>query len=173
MLAATYTAQLVALVVGLAGCGSNAHHPGPAPTPHRDAPAGPVSIPRPATRLGADDADDDEPHAARSQVAHARSVGTHFFRTYLAFLYGRLPAQRVIGVDRTLRRELENGHANTTPAARTARPRVSHLSLSSAGPPVSVVAVAAVTTACCAPPSHLTATLEPHGGTWLVVAVTG
>jgi hypothetical protein len=164
--------MVLALGLGLAGCGPNAHCHSPAASAHRAAPAHPAAVLRPATRLAAADADDDEPRASTSQVSNARSVATHFFSTYLAFLYGQLPARRVTGVDRTLRHDLENGQATTTPAERTARPRVSHLSLSSAGPPVSVVAVAAVTTGCCAP-SQLTATLEPGGRGWLVVAVSG
>src|SRR5271154_4708460 len=133
-------AIVLALVVGLAGCGSHAHHRNPAPTAHRAAPTDPMSVLRPAARLAADDADDDaEPHASTSQVSDARSVVTHFFKTYLAFLFGRLPARRVTGVDHALRWQLAHGHATFTPAERTARPRVSHLSLSSAGPPVSVV----------------------------------
>ena len=156
------------------------HHRTAAAVRHRAAATGPDRRARHAATGGlppahagtTDDVDDDEPHASRPQVSDARAVATHFFRTYLAFLYGRLPARRVTGVDRTLRCQLEHGHATTTPAERAARPRISHLSLSSAGPPVSVVAVAVVTTACCAP-SQLTATLEPHGRGWLVVAVSG
>jgi hypothetical protein len=73
------------------------------------------------------------------QVSDARSVARALFATYLAFLYGRIPARRISGVDPTFRWQLEHGHATTTPAERVSRPRISHLSLSSAGPPISVV----------------------------------
>ena len=117
--------------------------------------------------------DDDEPHAAASQVSPARSVARAFFSSYLAYLYGRLPPARVAAVDQGLRWELERGHATTTPAERASRPRVARLSTTSSGPPVSVVAVAIVT-AGRGPASRLTATLElRRRRTWLVVAVAG
>jgi hypothetical protein len=133
---------------------------------------GPYTPLGPAQHVAGGDVEDDEPHASRTQVSDARSIARGFFTTYVAFLYGRLPAQRVTGANPTLRRDLEEGHATTTPAERTARPRIEHLSLSPTGPPVSVAALAIVTTGCCSP-SHLSATLEPHRGGWLVVAVDG
>jgi hypothetical protein len=114
--------------------------------------------------------DDDEPHAAASQVSSARSVARAFFSSYLAYLYGRLPPARVAAVDRGLRWELEREHATTTPAEGASRPRVARLSTTSSGPPVSVVAVAIIT-AGPGPASRLTATLKLHRRTWLVVAV--
>jgi hypothetical protein len=121
---------------------------------------------------GTGSGDDDEPHATASQVSPARSVARAFFSAYLAYLYGRLPPARVAAVDRGLRWELEREHATTTPAERASRPRVARLSTTSSGPPVSVVAVAIVT-AGRGPASRLTATLERHRRTWLVVAVAG
>jgi hypothetical protein len=170
------------LLLGCFGCGTATQHPTPAHlgpgTPatspvRRDRRAAPGrAVPRPPAPDSAEDLDDDEPHASTSQVTDARAVATHFFTSYLAFLYGRLPAKRVTGAAPNLRRELQQGHATTTPAERDARPRIAHLSLTPAGPPVSVVAVAVITTAC-REPSDLTATLEPHAGSWLVVAVSG
>ena len=115
---------------------------------------------------------DEEPHAASSQVPAARSVARTFFRSYIAFLYGRLPPSRVAEVDPGLRSQLEQGRGTTTPAERATRPRIAHLTLSSSGPPISVLAVATVTARCCRS-STLAATLEPQHGAWLVVAVTG
>jgi hypothetical protein len=169
------------LILGLSGCGTSAHHPTPAhirdgaaATPdRRDRPGSPGrAAPRPTAPDSAEGLDDDEPHASTSQVTDARAVATHFFTGYLAFLYGRLSAKRVTGADPRLRGQLQHGHTATTPAERDARPRIAHLSLTSAGPPVSVIANAVITTACCES-SHLTATLEPHAGSWLVVAVSG
>ena len=174
---------VLALALALAGCGATSHHDRPpstgraahaaqrdrrdqhtATSPHT--PLGPAQHGTPG------DAEDDEPHASRTQVSDARSIARAFFTTYVALVYGRLPAARVVGADPNLRRDLEQGHATTTPAERAARPRIEHLSLTPAGPPVSVIALAIVITGCCSP-SRLTATLEPHGRGWLVVAVNG
>jgi hypothetical protein len=175
---ATLVVIWVALMLGFAGCGATGPERTAAPVGHRTAATGldrrdrrTASGGLPPVQARPNDDFDDEPHASGLQVSVARSVASAFFTTYVAFLYGRLPASRVTGVDRTLRRELENGHARTTPAERLSRPSISHLSLSPAGPPVSVVAIAVLTTACCTP-SHLTATLEPRDRSWLVVAVT-
>jgi hypothetical protein len=176
-------AIVLALVVGLAGCSAKSDRatPGPAGRVARNGQPdhgdrrtaiGSDTPPGPALRGARDDVEDVEPHASRAQVSNARSIARAFLTTYVAFLYGRLPVQRIAGVDPNLRRELEQGHATTTPAERAARPRIEHLSLSPAGPPVSAVALATVTTGCCTP-SHLSATLEPHRGGWVVVAVNG
>jgi hypothetical protein len=171
---------VLALVFGLAGCGTRSHHD----RSHTTRPAAHAAQPDqhdrhstsaelpPGQAATDDDVDEDEPHASRLQVSDARSVATAFLRTYLAYLYGRLPATRVTGAAPALHRELAQGHATTTPAERATRPHISRITLTSAGPPISVVAVAVVTTACCAP-SQLTATLEPHDNRWLVVAVNG
>jgi hypothetical protein len=94
---------------------------------------------------GTGSGDDDEPHAAASQVSSARSVARAFFSSYLAYIDGRLPPARVAALDQSLRWQLERDRATTTPAERASRPRVAHLSTTSSGPPVSVVAVAIVT----------------------------
>jgi hypothetical protein len=160
----------------LAGCGSQARRTTP-PQPVRaeENPAlGNATIPSQTQTqrsggTGSGD-DDDEPHAAASQVSSARSVARAFFSSYLAYIDGRLPPARVGAVDQGLRWQLERDRAQTTPAERASRPRVAHLSTTSSGPPVSVVAVAMVT-AGPGPASRLTATLEPHRRTWVVVAV--
>ena len=171
---------VLALALALAGCGANSHHDRPPPTGRaraakrdprdRQAATGPYTPLGPAQHGAGGDVEDDEPHASRTQVSDARVVARDFFTTYVAFVYGQLPATRVIGAAPALHRELAQGHATTTPAERAARPRVEHLSLSPAGPPVSVIALANVTTGCCSP-SRFSATLEPHGGGWVVVAV--
>ena len=83
------------------------------------------------------------------------------------YVYGH-----VAGADHRLRAQLAHGQATLTPAERASRPHLAHLSITAAGPPVSVVAVALVNVAP-GPPSPLTATLEPRRGKWLVVAITG
>ena len=171
-----------ALALGLAGCGATSHHDRSDTTGRaahaqqdgrgRHTATGPYAPPG-RTQHGAEgDVEDDEPHASHIQVSDARSIARAFFTTYVAFLYGRLPPARVIGAGPTLRRDLEHGHATTTPAERAARPRIEHLSLTPTGPPVSAIATTNVITGCCSP-SHLSATLEPHRGGWLVVAVNG
>jgi hypothetical protein len=175
------SATAASLILGLSGCGTAAHHPTPAHIRHgtaatpdrRDRRASPdQASPRPTAPDRAEGLNNDEPHASTSQVTDARAIATHFFTSYLAFLYGRLPATRVTGTDPKLRRQLQHGHATTTPAERAARPRIAHLSLTPAGPPVSVVAVATVT-APCGESSDLTASLEPNAGSWQVVAISG
>jgi hypothetical protein len=118
------------------------------------------------------DDDDDEPHAATAQVSAARPVVRAFFASYVAYLCGRRPARHVAGANESLRAQLEHGHATLTPAERASRPHLAHLSITSAGPPVSVTAVALVNLG----PrrsSRLTATLESRRGKWVVVAITG
>jgi hypothetical protein len=173
----TISVGVLAVVLALTGCGSRQSPRSPVPrTRHTsDAGFGPATVPdTPASRSAGMPShdDDDEPHAAMSQVAAARSVAKAFFSSYIACLYGRLPARDVTGADRSLRWQLEHGHATTTPAERASHPRLAHLSLVSAGPPVSVVATVVVTV------DHgqsvrLTATLEPHRRAWLVAAVAG
>jgi hypothetical protein len=174
---------VLALAPGLAGCGATSQHDRSHTTPRaahatqqdrrdRHTATGPNTPLGLAQHRAEGDVEEDEPHASRTQVSDTRAIARAFFTTYVAFLYGRLPAARVVGADPNLRRDLEQGHATTTPAERAARPRIEHLSLSPAGPPVSIVALAIVTTGSCSP-SHLSATLEPHGTRWLVVAVNG
>jgi hypothetical protein len=107
-----------------------------------------------------------------SQASAARAAARAFFSSYLAYLYGRLPGRDVIDADQNLRWQLEHGQATTTPAERAEHPRIAHLSLASAGPPVSVVATALVDIDH-GQPLRLSATLEPHRRTWLVVAIGG
>lgn len=174
---------VVALVLGLAGCGATSHHDRSHTTGQaahaaqpdhgdRHPEAGRNTAPgsgRPGT---GSDVEDDEPRASPARASDARSIARAFFTKYVAFLYGQLPATRVTGAAPALHRELAQGRAATTPAERAARPRIGHLSLSPAGPPVSVVAVVVVTTGCCAS-SRLIATLEPLSARWLVFAVNG
>jgi hypothetical protein len=174
MLALT-AAFLVALVTG---CGSQARQTTAPALAHpiraeKNPAVGDATIPSRTQTQGSGSTgsgDDDEPHAAASQVSSARSVARAFFSSYLAYVYGRLPPTLVAAVDQGLRRQLEHDRATTTPDERASRPRVARLSIASSGPPVSVVAVAVVTTGP-GPTLRLTATLEPHRRTWLVVAV--
>ncbi len=171
----------VVLAAALTGCGSKAGQ-SPPPVVARHAPTGNHTAPLRATSLAqrptsppgasALPSDGDEPHAATAQASAARTVARAFFSSYVAYLYGRLPATRVVGSDQALRWQLEHGRATTTPAECASRPRIAHLSLASAGPPISVVAVAVIDVDHDRP-SRLTATLEPYLRTWLVVAITG
>lgn len=155
----------VVLAAALTGCGSKAGSSAP-PVVARHAPTGNRTAPPRATSLA------QRPTAATAQLSTARTVARAFFSSYVAYLYGRLPATHVVGSDQALRWQLEHGRATTTPAERASRPRIAHLSLASGGPPISVVAVA-VMDVDHDRPSRLTATLEPYLRTWLVVAITG
>lgn len=172
-------ASWLALLAGtacLAGCGSGGSGPPAAvsrtaststATPPVAAGAEMSTTPaRPAP--GAPDGD-TEPHARRSQLSTARAAARAFFETYVAYLSGRLPAERVADVSPSLRAQLESGRAETTPAERAWRPRIGRIDVAIAGPPVSVTAVDPGPSG----RSQLTATLEPAGRTWRVVAVGG
>jgi hypothetical protein len=170
----------VLLAAALAGCGpphapaspvtrhlqtAEHHVPGPAIGPRRA-----TTAPPPVHTPG--DPDDDEPHTATTQLSAARPVARAFFASYIAYLYRRRPPTRVAEADPALRAQLEHGHAKLTPTERASRPHLAHLSITSAGPPVSVVAVALVDAGPgCS--SRLTATLEPRRGKWVVVAIAG
>jgi hypothetical protein len=171
---------MVVLAAALAGFGSQQARSSPV-TRHPHAPQsqvpGPATRPRRATSAPPSvhitgDPDDDEPHAATAQLSAARPVARAFFVSYIAYLYGRRPASHVAGAAQSLLAQLDHGHATLTPAERASRPHLAHLSITSAGPPVSVVAVALVDLGR-GPSSRLTATLEPRRGTWLVVAIAG
>ena len=64
----------------------------------------------------------------------------------------------------------ESGRAETTPAERASHARIGRVYVAIAGPPVSVTAVAFLELGP-GQPSQLSATLEPAGRTWRVVAV--
>ncbi len=167
------------MAAALAGCGSSAPR-GPVPVLRPRASAAPNRVAAnavsaatagpPARSIGASDDGDSEPHASHAQVSAARKVARAFFASYVAFLYGRMPARHVRDTDGSLRLQLAGAHATATPAERASRARIARVSLISSGPPISVIAVAVVTVAD-GPPTQLTATLEPHDETWIVVAV--
>jgi hypothetical protein len=167
------------LITALAGCGTQ-QHPGSAVARHPQMTQ--HHVPATATgrrratistrRVHMPDDTDDEPHAATAQLSAARPVARALFASYIAYLYGRRPARHVVGADQRLRAQLDRGRATLTPAERAARPHLAHLSITSAGPPVSVVAVALVNVGR-GPSSRLTATLEPRRGKWVVVAIAG
>jgi hypothetical protein len=115
---------------------------------------------------------DDELQAVTAQVSAGRPAARAFFASYIAYLYGQRPARRVAGANQSLRPHLDHGDATLTPAERASRPHLTHLSITSAGPPVSVVAVALIDVDA-GRSSRLTATLEPRRGKWLVVAIAG
>jgi hypothetical protein len=170
----------VVIAAALTGCGSP-HGPASPVDRHPDTPQsqvpGPATRPRQATTAPppvhvTGDPDDDEPHAAGAQVAAAWPVARAFFDSYIAYLYRRRPPGRVAGADPSLRAQLEHGQSTLTPAERASRPHLAHLSITSAGPPVSVIVVAVVNVGP-GRSSRLTATLEPRRGKWVVVAIAG
>lgn len=182
MFRATLLSSAVALLTTLPGCGRYPPGRGASaavrpvqPARHASTPRHTTRGPHPATLVAHADAvdadDDDEPHASHTQVSSARHVARAFFTAYLAYLDGQLPARDVTSTDQGLRWQLEHGHAITTPAERASPPHIARLSLSSSGPPISVTAVAVVTTAD-SQASQVTATLEPHHSARLVVTVS-
>ena len=161
----------------IAGCGATTPPP-PAST------SVPAQLGRPITAIGATrpprsaqsrlslpPLKESEPTASARAVDRARPAARGFFATYLDFLYARLPATKVTDVDRQLRSQLDGGEAVITPAEHTAKPRILHLSISPAGPPLSAIATATVLAN--GRRYQLTATLEPRGGSWIAVAVDG
>lgn len=171
-------ASLVAAAT-LAGCGLDLGQSAPpaevAPpsttsTPFPPAAAAPPTV-RGSSEGGAKTSRiDDEPHARRSQLSIARGVARAFLDTYVPYLYGRLPAERVADASPALRHQLASGRAEPTPAERSSRPRIARLSVAATGPPVSVTVVAVVRSGL-DESWRLTATVEPSGRRWLVVAI--
>jgi hypothetical protein len=102
-------------------------------------------------------------------VRAARRAATRFFASYLLFLYGRLPASGVADASESLQSELCQGTSLVTPAERRARPRLLRVTVVPSGPPASALASAFVLANGTTHP--LTATLEPRGRAWIVVAV--
>lgn len=171
----THLAGAVAAAAALVGCGS--HH-GPRPSAAHSPEAGRSSTPPPAvvapssTQVSGSAPppnSDAGSRAATAQVSAARPVARAFFNSYVAYLYGRLPARDVVSVDGTLRWQLEHGRSNITQGERASRPRITHLSVATAGPPVSVVTIAVVDGG--VQLARLSATLEPYHRTWRVVAI--
>ena len=105
----------------------------------RDPPASPAAT---GPRSGRDD--DEEPSATWPQVAAARRVASAFFHSYIAYLYGRAPARQSQRRRPGSSPQLAQGHATITPAERASHPRLTRLAVASAGPPVSVIAIAFV-----------------------------
>lgn len=178
MFTANWLASLAATAC-LAGCASGSSRPPsvvsrtastPTTTPTGAVVAAPS--PRPSGRAPSVEAGDTERHARRSQLSTARAAARAFFETYVAYLSGRLPAERVADVSPELRARLESGRAGTTPAERASHPRLGRVHVSIAGPPASITTVAFVQSGP-GQRSRLTATLEPARRTWRVVAVGG
>ena len=172
-----YVSRLATLAAAacLAGCASGGSRSPTAVTRTASTSAvavAPTRSPPPAVRApGASDGD-SERRARQSQLSTARAVARTFFPTYLAYLSGRSPAKRVADVSPALRSQLGSGRAETTPAELASDPRIGHVYVVLAGPPLSVTAVAFVE-AVPGQQSRITATLEPAGRTWRVVAVGG
>lgn len=121
----------------------------------------------------------DPPPPARDRSEHtgvrgldrARRTATSFFESYLRFLYGRIAPNEVGPVDPELRSQLRDGRARITPAERTTTLRILHITVSPAGPPASATATATVLAGRIQ--HQVTATLEPRGLDWIVVALSG
>jgi hypothetical protein len=110
-------------------------------------------------------------HVDRSELPAAREDARAFFTSYVAYLYGQLPVRRIIDLSPSLRRQLDSGRAEATPAERAARARITRLTVTIGHEPATVVAVAVVRAG--GEGSQLTATLQPSGSTWRVAAVAG
>lgn len=174
-------ASLLLVAAMLAGCGADAERrttparSGRSPAVQSASSRAAAPPPEPTGASAGDRSstgEDSERNAGRAQLSVARGVARAFFISYLAYLYGRLPATRVMDTSPGLCRQLRSGHAEATPAERSSRPRIARLSMATAGPPLSVLAVALIRTGD-DEPSRLTATLEPGGRRWRVVAISG
>jgi hypothetical protein len=131
---------------------------GGSPAETRQAPTAPLPAPLLQT----------EPSAQARVLKPARRAALRFFTAYLRFLYGETTSGQVRAVDPQLRSELQQP-ARLTPAERAARPVVAHVSVTRAGPPLSVLATATILVDQAR--YQLTATLEPQHGNWVVVAI--
>jgi hypothetical protein len=160
--------------VVVASCGSGVSKPGArlghpiqvvgaghAPTPL--AGRSPVAHPPPLAQ--------SEPAASRGALGAARQAALRFFPGYVRFVYGRVPADKLLDVSAQLRAELSERTDLVTPAEQAAKPQILRLSVAASGPPVSVTAIADV--AAGGGSYELAATLEPTHGRWTIVAVDG
>jgi hypothetical protein len=112
-----------------------------------------------------------EPVASAPDLANVRRTAERFFAAYVRFLYARIPASAVPDIDPQLRSQLALARPLVTPAERSAQPKLVHLTVSTAGPPVSAIATATISSS---PGRYrLTVTLEPRHRSWIVVAVDG
>ena len=112
-----------------------------------------------------------EPVAADPDLAKVRRTADRFFAAYVRFLYGRIPASALPDIDARLRSQLARARPLVTPAERSAVPKLVHLTVAAAGPPVSAIATATISSF---PGRYrLTVTLESRHRRWIVVAVDG
>ena len=110
-----------------------------------------------------------EPVIAPDDLGAARRTARQFFAAYVRFLYDRARAPKGPNVSRQLQSQFRDQTARITPAERATRPRILHVTVAAAGPPMSATATATVLSG--GSRSRLTATLEPHDGRWIVTAV--
>jgi len=110
-------------------------------------------------------------HVDRSQLSAARENARAFFTSYVAYLYGQLSVRRVTDLSPSLREQLDSDRAEATPAERSAHAWITHLTIAIGQERMTVVAVAVVRAG--GEGSQLTATLQPSGSAWRVVAVAG
>ena len=161
------------LLIALApGCDSQTGEPAAPPTaalgrpilklPSAASPSGPFTSPRAFLS--------SEPTLGlRPPGARRTAVG--FFASYLRYLAGREPTRRLAWLSSQLRHQLRASIVRITPAERSSAPRILRIDLAPAGPPGSAIATATI--AAGGAQYQLTATLEPRGRDWSVVALGG
>lgn len=173
---------LAALPIAAAsGCGTPPPSPGTVSAPPSSQIGRPVqttrasriagSASRGATVVAPRPPAESEPVPRRGELPAAQRTARRFFRAYVRFLYRRLPAAEVPDAAPQLRSELTQSAALKTPAEGSSRPRIIRLTVRPAGPPISAIATATLTTQ--RGRYALTATLEPRHGRWIVVAIDG
>lgn len=173
---------LVALsVAAVSGCGTPPQSRGPAPTPPSSQIGRPVQTTRASRTAGSarhganvvapPPLADSEPVPRREELPTARRTARRFVGGYIRFLYGRLAGAKVPDTGPQLRSALTKGATLKTPAEGSSRPRILRLTVQPAGPPISALATATLTTG--RSRYKLTTTLEPRHGRWIVVAIDG
>jgi len=169
----------LAMTAALTGCGLEVGHSTGAADAGTSAavPTRPAETSPAATGIPPSDGARGPAHAGarlridRSELSAAREDAQAFFRSYVAYLYGRRPARHVVDLSPSLRQQLDSDRAEATPAERGVRAQITGLSIAIGHEPMTVVAVATVRAGGAV--LRLTAMLQPRGSTWRVVAVAG
>jgi len=101
-----------------------------------------------------------------AELAAARRVAARFLDGYLAFLYGRAPAERVTDVTAPVRRELVRNTPRIPPAQRQRTPRVIDLNVVGQAPGAVIVTASVDDGDVAVYP--IVFTLDLRGGRWRV-----
>ena len=168
-------------VVAVSGCGTPPPSPGPAPAPpssqigravqttHASRVASGAN--RRSNAMAPPPLAESEPVPQHKDLPAARRIARRFVGAYVRFLYGQLRERRSSTPTPSFGLSSVKAMRSSLPRSGPARSRILRITVTPAGPPVSALATA--TFHADGQLHQLTATLEPHGESWIVVAVDG